>query len=63
MLVIRRRVKFDQGYTVLMLPDYYKEIPTSEREHAEILKLYKQDKPYRDVINDFTEYALGSLGG
>lgn len=59
MLIVRRKVTFNQGYTVLMLPGgYYKEIPTNEREHAEILKLYKQDKPYQDVVNDFTDYKL-----
>ncbi len=58
MLTIRRKVTFHQGYTVLMLPGDYKEIPTNEREHAEILKLYKQDKPYPDIINDFTEYGI-----
>lgn len=59
MLVIRRKVKFNQGYTVLMLPGgYHQEIPTNEREHAEILKLYKQDKPYHGIVNDFSEYRL-----
>ena len=62
MLVIRRKITFNQGYTVLMLPGgYYQEIPTSESEHAEMLKLYKQDKPYEDVFNDFKEYKLGTL--
>ena len=60
MLVIRRRVTFGQGYTVLMMPGgYYREIPTSDSEHAEMLKIYKQDKRYQDVSNDFTDYAIG----
>lgn len=61
MLVIRRKVTFGQGYTVLMLPGgYYREYPTTEREHAEMLKLYKQDKPYPDILNDFTDYHFGA---
>ncbi|MDQ8203918.1 hypothetical protein [Pelagicoccus sp. SDUM812003] len=48
-----------QSYTVLMLPDYHREWPTTEQEHLEILKLFKQDRPYEDIVNDFTEYKLG----
>ena len=60
MLVIRRRVEKGQGYTVFMLDQgYYKEFPTNEREHAQILKVYKQDKPYEDILNDFSDYRLG----
>jgi hypothetical protein len=59
MLVIRRRVTQSQGYTVFMLDrGYYKEFPTTEREHAQILKIYKQDKHYKDIINDFSEFKL-----
>ncbi|BET67343.1 hypothetical protein ASA1KI_22610 [Opitutales bacterium ASA1] len=59
MLVIRRLETREQGYTVLMLgPDYYRKFPTSIHEHNEILRLYKQDKRYRDVLNDFTDFDL-----
>ena len=59
MLVIRRKVTRSQSYTVLMLPGYHREWPTSEHEHLEILKLFKQDKSYQDIVNDFSEFKLG----
>lgn len=59
MLVIRRLETRTQGYTVLMLGrDYYREIPTSPQEHAEILRIYKQDRRYKDIVNDFSEYDI-----
>lgn len=58
MLVIRRKVTREQSYTVFMLPGYYREWPTSEREHRDILELYKQDRLYEGVVNDFSEYGL-----
>lgn len=57
-LVIRRKVTREQSYTVLMLPGYHKEWPTTEREHLEILKVFKQDRRYEDILNDFAEYGL-----
>lgn len=62
MLVIRRKLTRDQAFTVFMLPGFHKEWPTSEYEHQEILKLYKQDRPYRDIVNDFSEYGIGEDG-
>ena len=59
MLVIRRLETRNQGYTVIMLPpDYRKVIPTDVHEHAEILRVYKQDRRYRDILNDFTDYDI-----
>ena len=59
MLVIRRLETRTQGYTVLMLPpDTHQVFPTDEREHNEILRIYKQDRRYLDVENDFTDYDL-----
>ena len=58
MLVIRRKVTRERSYTVLMLPDYHREWPTTEREHQEILKLFLQDRPYQDIVNDFSEYRI-----
>ena len=59
MLVIRRLETREQGYTVIMLGrDYYRKFPTSIHEHNEILRIYKQDKRYRDVLNDFTDFRL-----
>jgi hypothetical protein len=61
MLVIRRMETRTQGYTVMMLgPDYRVQFPTSMHEHERILQIYKQDRRYRDVCNDFTEYGLDS---
>lgn len=60
MLVIRRKVRREQAYTVLMLPNYYQEWPTSDREHQDILKIFKQDQSYPDIVNDFMEFRLGA---
>lgn len=60
MLVIRRMETRERGYTVLMLGgDYYKQIPTSMHEHNEILRLFKQDRRYPGIVNDFSEFGLG----
>jgi len=57
MLVIRRKVERMQSYTVLMLPGgYYREWPTNDHEHQEILKVFKQDRPHEGIVNDFSEY-------
>ena len=59
MLVIRRLETRTQSYTVIMLPPAYRKvIPTDEYEHNEILRIYKQDRRYRDVLNDFTDYDI-----
>jgi hypothetical protein len=61
MLVIRRMDDGKRSYTVLFLPGEPARIfPSSEQEHARILQIYKQDRPYPDVLNDFTEYRIGS---
>jgi len=59
MLVIRRMVDNKRSYTVLLLPGEEPKIfPTSDYEHQRILQIYKQDKKYVDIINDFTEYDI-----
>jgi len=58
--VIRRKVTRDQAYTVFMLPGYNEEWPTSDYEHKEILRLFKQDQPYEGIVNDFTDYRIGN---
>ena len=63
MLVIRRKISRNQSYTVFMMADYYREWPTSDYEHQEILRIFKQDGPYQDVINDFSEYKLSDGSG
>jgi hypothetical protein len=60
MLLIRRMDDGKRSYTAMFLPGEPARIfPTSNQEHARILQIYRQDKPYRDVLNDFTEYQIG----
>lgn len=59
MLVIRRMDDGKRSYTAIFLPGEPARIfPTSDQEHARILQLYKQDRPYPDVLNDFTDFEL-----
>lgn len=59
MLVIRRMVDRQRAYTAIMLPGEPPRIfPTSDHEHARILQIYKQDRPYDGVCNDFTDFAI-----
>ena len=60
MLVIRRAVDKHCSYTVLFLKgEPPKWIPTSDYEHNRILEIYKQDKPYEGIINDFSDIDWG----
>lgn len=60
MLVIRRLVDRHRAYTGLFLPGEPPRIfPTSDAEHGRILQIYKQDRPYDGVCNDFSEFGLG----
>ena len=57
MLVIRRLVDRRRAYTELMLPGEPPKIfPTSDAEHARILQIYKQDRAYPGIVNDFTDF-------
>jgi hypothetical protein len=59
MIVIRRAVDKHRAYTVIFLKgEEPKWIPTSDYEHARILEIYKQDKRYEDILNDFTDFDL-----
>lgn len=59
MLVIRRMINRRAGYTVIFLRGEPPQIfPTSDYEHARILEIYKQNRRYPDVLNDFTDYDL-----
>jgi hypothetical protein len=61
MLVIRRLVDRHRAYTGMFLRGEPPRIfPTSDAEHARILQIYKQDRPYQDVHNDFTDFPFGS---
>lgn len=60
MLVIRRLVDRRRAFTGIFLPGEPPRIfPTSDSEHARILQIYKQDKPYEGVCNDFTAFQIG----
>lgn len=57
MIFIRRAVDKHKAYTVIMLPgEPTKWIPTTDYEHQRILEIFKQDKYYEGIENDFTEY-------
>lgn len=59
MIVIRRMVDRQRAYTAIFLPGEPPKIfPTTEQEHARILQIYLQDRPYEGVANDFTDYPL-----
>jgi hypothetical protein len=61
MLVIRRLVDRRQSYTAIFLKgEPAKVFPTSDYEHARILQIYKQDRRYQDILNDFTDYDFES---
>lgn len=56
MITIRRAVGRNKSYTVIFLKgEPPKWIPTTDYEHQRILQIYKQDKPYEGIENDFTE--------
>lgn len=63
MLVIRRMDDGKRSYTAMMLPgEPARVFPTTDREHARILAIFKQDKRYPDVLNDFTDFDLDQAG-
>jgi len=56
-IVIRRATDKHKAYTVIMLKgEEPKWIPTSDYEHNRIMEIFKQDKAYEGIINDFTDY-------
>jgi hypothetical protein len=60
MLVIRRLVDRRRSYTGLFLPGEPPRIfPTTDYEHARILQIYKQDRRYEGICNDFTDFDFG----
>ena len=62
-MLIRRMDDGKKSYTAIFLRGEEPRIfPTSDQEHARILQIFKQDKPYEDVLNDFTEFQLGFSG-
>lgn len=56
-VIIRRKITRDKSYTVIFFDKYNYHIwPTNDYEHGEILKIFKQDKPYDGIINDFSRW-------
>ena len=59
MLIIRRMVDKNKSYTAIFLKGEPPKIfPTTDYEHARILQIYKQDKKYEGILNDFTDIDL-----
>lgn len=45
-----------QSYTGIFLPgEPAKIFPTTDYEHGRILQIYKQDKAYEGIVNDFSD--------
>jgi hypothetical protein len=60
MIVIRRLVERERAFTAIFLSGEPPRIfPTSDYEHARILQIYKQDRRYPDVLNDFSDFEIG----
>ena len=54
---ITRKRTFAKSYTVVTFDKDHRYIwPTNEHEHAEIEKIYLQDKPYEGIQNNFTKW-------
>ena len=59
MVVIRRMVDKNRAYTAIFLPGVEPKVfPTTDYEHGRILQIFKQDRYYENIINDFTDYCL-----
>ncbi len=64
MIVIRRMIDRHRAYTAIFLPGEPPRIfPTSDQEHARVLEIYKQDRPYPHIHNDFSAYQIGGKRG
>lgn len=63
MIVIRRLTDRRRAYTAILLKGEPPRVfPTSEQEHGRILQIYKQDKAYEGIHNDFTDFQLQPAG-
>lgn len=61
-LLIRRAVTKNGAYTVIFLEgEPPKWILTNEYEHQRILQIYKQDKFYEGIENEFTVFLNSTL--
>jgi hypothetical protein len=64
MIVIRRLVDAQRAYTAIFLPGEEPRIfPTTDYEHGRILAIYKQDRTYPGIVNDFTELDPSPAAG
>jgi len=62
MLVIRRIVDRRRAYTAILLKGEPPKIfPTDDFQHARIMQIYKQDKRYPDIHNDYSDYDFNNL--
>jgi hypothetical protein len=60
MIVIRRLTDRQRAYTAIFLPGEEPRVfPTTDYEHGRILQIFKQDRPYDGVCNDFTDFLIG----
>lgn len=49
-----------KSYTAMFLPGQEPRVfPTTDQEHARIMQIFKQHKPYEGVWNDFSEFQIG----
>ena len=56
MVVIRRMVDKHRAYTAIFLKgEEAKVFPTTDQEHGRILQIFKQDRPYEGILNDFSD--------
>lgn len=57
MVSIRRKHTRNQSYTVIVFDkDNIHEWPTNDYEHNKIMEIFKQDKYYEDILNDYTTW-------
>ena len=57
MVSIRRKHTQNQSYTVIVFDkDNIHEWPTNDYEHNKIMEIFKQDKYYEDILNDYTTW-------
>lgn len=58
MVLIRRASKDGKDYTVIMLKgEEPKWVLTTNYEHMRIMQIFKQDKFYKGIENDFTDFS------
>ena len=57
MVSIRRKHTQNQSYTVIVFDkDNIHEWPTNDYEHNKIMEIFKQDKYYEGILNDYTTW-------